>query len=79
MPERNIIGLLRGSLICMPAGFVLLIAGIVAIAAGATVVGAVLLVLAIVSVSLGCLLMFRARSRVGAGSPDTQARRQARH
>jgi len=77
MPELNIIGLLRGSLIVMPAGFVLLIGGVVAITAGTTVVGGVLLGLAVVGVSVGCLLMFRARSRVGAVSRDARGRRQA--
>jgi hypothetical protein len=77
VPELNIAGLIRGAIVSMPVGLVLLVGGIVAIATGTTTVGAVLLVLAVLSVCVGCLLMLKVRSRAGAVSRDAQARWQA--
>ncbi|HEX4091255.1 MAG TPA: hypothetical protein VHZ33_21290 [Trebonia sp.] len=67
-------GLIRGAMISLPVGLALLIGGCVAVAAGTTVVGAVLLVLAVLCVCVGCVLMLMMRSRARATSRDAQAR-----
>jgi hypothetical protein len=70
-------GLIRRAIITLPVGLLLLIGGGVAIAAGVTAVGAVLIVLAVLSVSFGCVLMLKVRNRARAFSRDAQARHQA--
>ena len=77
VPGLNIAGLIRAAIISMPLGFALLIGGIVAIGTGTTAVGAVLLVLAVLSVCVGCLLMLKVRSRARATSRNAQAQWQA--
>ena len=73
----NMVGLVRGAMISLIVGIAAFIGGIVAIAAKTVAVGGVLLVLAVLSVCVGCLLMLRFRSRARAGSADAQARWQA--
>lgn len=70
-------GLVRAGMITLPVGVALFIGGVVAIATKATVLGAVLLVLAVVSVGTGCVLMLQVRNRARAFSRDMQARQQA--
>jgi hypothetical protein len=77
MPEPDMAGLIRRAIITLPVGLLLLIGGGVAIAAGVTAVGAVLIVLAVLSVSFGCVLMLKVRNRARAFSRDAQARHQA--
>src|SRR5580692_4620824 len=62
MPGQNVIGLIRGAVISMPLGFALLVGGAAAVATGSTVIGAVLLVLAVLSVCVGCLLLLKVRN-----------------
>jgi uncharacterized membrane protein HdeD (DUF308 family) len=78
MPEPNMKGLVRASVITLPVGLVLFIGGIVGIAEKATAIGAVLLVLGIASVCIGCVLMLQVRNRARALSRDMQARQQYR-
>jgi uncharacterized membrane-anchored protein len=73
----NMVGLVRGAMISLIVGIAAFIGGVVAIAAKTVAVGGVLLVLAVLSVCVGCLLMLRFRSRARAGSADAQARWQA--
>jgi hypothetical protein len=77
MPEPDVTSLVRRAAITMPVGLILLIGGGATIAAGATAVGAILIVLAVLSVSVGCVLMFKVRNRARAFSRDAQARQQA--
>lgn len=73
----NMVGLVRGSMISLIVGIVLFIGGVVAIAAKMVAVGGVLLVLAVLSVSVGCLVMLRFRSRARASSAEAEVRWQA--
>lgn len=77
MPEPNLKGLVRASLISLPVGLALFIGGAVAIAAKATGIGAVLLVLGIASVGTGCVLLLQVKNRARTLSRDMQARQQA--
>lgn len=77
MPEPNIKGLVRASVITLPVGLALFIGGIIAIATKATGIGAALLVLGILSVVVGCVLMLQVRNRARAFSRDMQARQQS--
>jgi membrane-bound ClpP family serine protease len=77
MPEPNLKGLVRASVITLPVGLALFIGGVVAIATKANAIGAVLLVLGIASVGVGCVLMLQVRNRARALSRDMQARQQA--
>jgi hypothetical protein len=77
MSADNMKGLIRGAAISMPVGLALLIGGAAAIAGKATTLGAVLIVLAIVSVGTGLVLMLQVRSRARAFSRDMQAEQQA--
>jgi Flp pilus assembly protein TadB len=71
-PTSNMTSTVRKAAITMPTGLVLLVGGAIAIATGATAVGAVLLVLAIATVGVGLVLMLTVRKRAQALSRDLQ-------
>ena len=77
MSADNMKGMIRGAAISMPVGLALLIGGAAAIAGKETALGAVLIVLAIVSVGTGFVLMLQVRNRARAFSRDMQAKQQA--
>jgi hypothetical protein len=71
-PMPSMTSTVRKAVITMPAGLVLLVGGVIAIAAGATAVGAVLVVLAIATVGVGLVLMLTVRKRAQSLSRDLQ-------
>lgn len=73
----NVKRLVIAAIITLPVGLALFIGGIAAIAAKAVPLGGVLLVLAILSVGIGCVLLLRVRSATRAITRDMQAKRQA--
>lgn len=77
MSASNMKGLIRAAVITLPVGLALLIGGGAAIAAKQTAIGAVLIVLAVGCVCVGCVLMLQVRNRARAFSRDMQARQQA--
>jgi hypothetical protein len=71
-PTSNMTSTVRKAVITMPTGLVLLLGGAIAIAAGATTLGAVLVVLALAIVGVGVVLMLTVRKRAQALSRDLQ-------
>jgi hypothetical protein len=77
VPRNAIKGPLRAAMLTVPAGLALLVGGFAAVALGERALGATLLVLAVITVSVGCILLLRIKNETQSLARAARSQRQA--